>query len=105
MDTTLRPLLAALALSASSAAWAGEFPVQGGYGFDALKPTTTTTCHRITPQEAARFSCCEFSPAGYAFGLPSQHHKCDALPRGEVFIYPSPATCQAALETMHSNGP
>jgi hypothetical protein len=104
MVTTLRLRLAALLLSASSAAGAGEFPVQGGYGFDALKPTTTT-CHRITSQEAARFSRCEFSAAGYAFGLPSQYHKCDALPRGEVFIYQSAAKCQASLETMQSNGP
>lgn len=104
MDTTLRPLLAALLLSASSAAGAGEFPVQGGYGFDALKPTTTK-CHRITPQEAARFTRCEFSAAGYAFGLPSQYHKCDALPRGEVFSYQSPEKCQAALETMQWNRP
>lgn len=64
MATTLRPLLAALLLSASSAA-----------------------------------------RAGYAFGLPSRYHTCDALPRSEVFIYPSPAKCQAALETMQSNGP
>ncbi len=104
MDTTLRLRLAALLLAASGAASAGEFPVQGGYGFDALKPTTTT-CHRITAQEAARFTRCEFSPAGYAFGLPSQYHQCDALPRGEVFIYKSPAKCQASLETMQSNGP
>ncbi len=104
MDTTLRLRLAALLLAASSAASAGEFPVQGGYGFAALKPTTTT-CHRITAQEAARFTRCEFSPAGYAFGLASHHHKCDALPRGEVFIYQSPAKCQASLETMQSNGP
>jgi hypothetical protein len=104
MDTTLRPLLLALLLSASSVASAGEFPVQAGYGFDARKPTTTS-CHRITPQEAATLTRCEFSAAGYAFGLPSQYHKCDALPRGEVFIYPSPAKCQAALETMQSNGP
>ncbi len=100
----MRPLLAALLMSASTAAWAGEFPVQGGYGFDALKPTTTT-CHRITPQEAATFRRCEFSAAGYAFGLPSQYHKCDALPRSQVFIYQSPAKCQAALETMQANGP
>jgi hypothetical protein len=104
MATTLRALLAALLLSASGAASAGEFPVKGGYGFDALKPTTTT-CHRILRQEAATFTRCEFSPAGYAFGLASQYHKCNALPRGEVFIYQSPAKCQAALETMQSNGP
>jgi hypothetical protein len=104
MDITLRPLLAALVLSAPSAASAGEFPVQGGYGFDALKPTTTT-CLRITPQEAATLTRCEFSAAGYAFGLPSRYHRCDASPRGEVFIYQSPAKCQAALETMQSNGP
>ena len=104
MATTLRALLAALLLSASGAASAGEFPVKGGYGFDALKPTTTT-CHRILPQEAATLTRCEFSPAGYAFGLASQYHKCNALPRGEVFIYQSPAKCQAALETMQSNGP
>jgi hypothetical protein len=104
MDPALQPLLAALLLSATSAASAGEFPVQGGYGFDALKPTTTP-CHRITPQQAATFTRCAFSAAGYAFGLPSQYHKCDALPRGEVFIDQSPATCQAALETMQSNGP
>lgn len=104
MATTLRLRLAALVLMTSSASWAGEFPVQGGYGFDALKPTTTT-CHRITAQQAATFSRCEFSPAGYAFGLPSQYHQCDALPRGQVFIYQSPEKCQAALETMQSNGP
>ena len=104
MATTLRLLLPALLLSVPGAASAGEFPVQGGYGFDALKPTTTT-CHRITAQEAARFTRCEFAPAGYAFGLPSQYHKCDALPRGEVFIYQSAAKCQASLETMQSNGP
>ena len=104
MDTALQPLLAALLLSASSAASAGEFPVQGGYGFDALKPTTTP-CHRITPSQAATFTRCAFSAAGYAFGLPSQYRKCDALPRGEVFIDHSPAKCQAALETMQSNGP
>lgn len=104
MDTTLRLRLAALLLPASSASWAGEFPVQGGYGFDALKPTSTTR-HRITPQEAARFTRCEFSAAGYAFGLASQYHKCDALPRGEVFICQSPAKCQASLETKQSNGP
>jgi hypothetical protein len=104
MVTTLRSRLAALLLSAPTAASAGEFPVQGGYGFDALKPTTTT-CHRIMAQEAATFTRCEFSPAGYAFGLTSQHHKCDALPRSEVFIYQSPEKCQAALETMQSNGP
>lgn len=104
MDTTLRPLLAALLLSASSAASAGEFPVQGGYGFDALKPTTTTY-HHITAQEAVTFTRCEFSADGYAFGLPSRYHQCDALPRGEVFIYQSPAKCQAALETKQANGP
>ena len=104
MDTTLRPLLAALLLSVSTAARAGAFPVQGGYGFDALKPTTAT-CHRITAQEAATFTRCEFSADGYAFGLSSQYHQCDALPRGEAFIYQSQAKCQAALETMQSNGP
>ena len=104
MATTLRPLLAALLLWASNAVSAGEFPVQGGYGFDALKPTTTT-CHRISPQQVATFTRCEFTAAGYAFGLPSQYHKCDAMPHGEVFIYESPAKCQAALETMRSNGP
>ncbi|MCP9932047.1 hypothetical protein KBY82_14795 [Cyanobium sp. AMD-g] len=104
MDTALRLRLAALLLAASSAAGAGAFPAQGGYGFDALKPTTTT-CHRIAPQQAASITRCEFSPAGYAFGLASQYHRCDALPRGEVFIYQSPEKCQAALETMQSNGP
>jgi hypothetical protein len=100
----MRPLMAVLVLSASTAAWAGEFPVEGGYGFDALKPTTTR-CHRITPQDVARFTRCEFSADGYAFGLPSQYHKCDVSSRSEIFIYQSPAKCQAALETMQANGP
>ncbi len=104
MDTTLRPLLAALLLATSSAAKAGEFPVEAGYGFDALQPTTTK-CHRITPQQVASFKRCEFSADGYAFGLRSQYHKCDASPRREVFIYQSPSKCQAALETMQANGP
>ncbi len=91
-------------MAGSAAAWAGEFPVEGGFGFDALKPTTTK-CHRITPQEAARYKRCEFSADGYAFGLRSQYHKCDASPRSEVFIYQSAAKCQAALETMQTHGP
>jgi hypothetical protein len=96
--------LAVASLAASTAAWAGEFPVAGGYGFDALQPTTTR-CHRITPQEAATFQRCAFSANGYAFGLPSQYHSCEASPRREVFIYASPSKCQAALETMQANGP
>lgn len=79
MDITMPPLLAALLLSASTATGAGEFPVQGGYGFDALKPTTTTY-HHITAQEAVTFTRCEFSADGYAFGLSSRHYQCDALP-------------------------
>jgi hypothetical protein len=97
-------MMAELALTGSSAAMAGEFPVEGSYGFDALKPTTTL-CHSITPQDLARFRRCEFSAAGYAFGLPSQYHKCEVSRRSEVFIYQSPAKCQAALETMKANGP
>jgi hypothetical protein len=101
---TMRRLIAVVVLTASAAARAGEFPLQGSYGFDARKPTTTT-CHRITPQEVAMFTRCEFSAAGYAFGLASQYHKCDVSRRSEVFIYQSPAKCQAALETMQANGP
>jgi hypothetical protein len=105
-----RHTLAAFAVLITSQALAADFPVEGSYGFDWLQPQTTS-CRRITRDDAKRFSSCEFSASGNAFGLPSSYHKCAVSPRcprssrSEFFIYASREGCQEALETMQSNGP
>lgn len=105
-----RHALAAFAVLLTSQALAGDFPVEGSYGFDWLQPQTTR-CRRITRDDLKRFSSCEFSAQGNAFGLPSSYHKCVGFPRcprssrSEFFIYASAQACQEALETMQSNGP
>ena len=88
----------------SSPVLAKEFPRVGGYGFDWLKPKTTQ-CRRITPSDAEKFKTCEFSAAGYAFGLLSTYHQCVVSARSEYFIYESKAKCLEAFETMQANGP
>lgn len=96
--------LAMLLFAASFSAAAADFAVEGGYGFDALKPITTK-CRLITRQEVAKFGKCEYSANGDAFGIPSRYHRCEASSSSEYFIYESKAKCRDAIETMRANGP
>jgi len=92
----------ALALAGSSVV-AADFPVAGAYGFDWLKPRSAQ-CRRITPEQATKFTACEFADSG-AFGLPLAHHTCRAGKRSEYIVLETLAHCTEALETMRANAP
>ncbi|MCP9791760.1 hypothetical protein [Vulcanococcus limneticus] len=100
----MRSAITAAVVLLASPALADGFPVVGGYGFDWLKPKTTS-CHRITQAEANAFKACRYSASGNAFGLPSSYHSCVAPWRSEVLIYASQAKCAAAFNTMQANEP
>jgi hypothetical protein len=75
----------------------------GGYGFDWTRPKAAR-CSRITPDEAARFKPCTFSPSG-AFGLDVAYQSCPRQRGGEVIVLATMAACREALEAMRAHAP
>lgn len=100
----IRLVLTAVPLALSLNVSAKEFSVSGSYGFDWLKPESAK-CRVLSPDQVAKFSQCEFTVEGIAFGLTSSHHTCVGSDRSEFLVYESEASCIEALETMNANAP
>lgn len=101
--TRMLHLLAVSLLTASSVhAASNATPPAGSYGFDSLKPETTT-CAKLDAAQIGKLSDCSFGKDN-SFGDDREGWSCRVGKRTGFMVYRTLADCKAELDLERANG-
>lgn len=91
----------AMALALACAA-SEQRPPPGSYGFDEMKPETTS-CKKLNAAQIAKFKNCTYSKSN-SFGDDRAGYACKVSDHSTLMAYTTLADCKAELELEQANG-